>query len=66
MYEELQEPFREEYQARISQFLVLPCYQKKGYAKILLDGIYRYYQIESPCNEIGVEKPTKAFASVRD
>lgn len=29
--------------SRISQFLVLPAYQKQGFGKSLVEGIYRYY-----------------------
>ena len=64
MYEEMHGS--EDYVARISQFLVLPCYQKQGFAKLLLDSIYAHYIRESDCVEISVERPTKEFQAVRD
>jgi histone acetyltransferase 1 len=50
--------------SRISQFLVLPAYQKQGFGKALVEGIYKYYIEDDTCHEIGVEKPTKAFESL--
>lgn len=47
--------------SRISQFLVLPAYQKQGFGKSLVEGIYKYYIDDKSWNEISVEKPTKAF-----
>ena len=64
MYEELQGG--SDYVAWISQFLVLPCYQRQGFAKLLLDSIYVHYIDETDCQEINVEKPTKEFQAVRD
>ena len=46
---------------RISQFLVLPPYQKQGFGKSLVEGIYKHYLSSKNWNEISVEKPTKAF-----
>lgn len=49
------------YTNRISQFLILPAYQKQGFGKSLVEGIYRHYIDDKSCREISVEKPTKAF-----
>ncbi|CAI2362889.1 unnamed protein product [Moneuplotes crassus] len=46
---------------RISQFIILPAYQKQGFAKALVEGIYKHYIDDKKCKEISVEKPTKAF-----
>lgn len=46
---------------RISQFLILPAYQKQGFGKSLVEGIYRHFIDDKNCHEISVEKPTKAF-----
>lgn len=47
--------------ARISQFLILPAYQKQGFGKALVEGIYKHYIDEKSCKEVNVEKPTKEF-----
>lgn len=46
---------------RISQFLILPPYQKQGFGKSLVEAIYKYYIEDQACHEVSVEKPTKAF-----
>lgn len=46
---------------RISQFFILPAYQKLGFGKSLVEGIYRYYINDRKWKEISVEKPTKTF-----
>lgn len=46
---------------RISQFLILPPYQKLGFGKALVEGIYKHYIKSKNCSDISVEKPTKAF-----
>ncbi len=46
---------------RISQFIILPAYQKQGFAKALVEGIYKHYIDDKSWKEISVEKPTKAF-----
>ena len=46
---------------RISQFMILPAYQKQGFGKALVEGIYRHYINDKTWKEISVEKPTKAF-----
>ena len=66
IYEEEKKVSEDSYLARISQFLVIPCYQRQGFAKMLLDGIYTHYIDQPNCLEISVEKPTKDFAAVRD
>lgn len=47
--------------SRISQFIILPAYQKQGFGKSLVEGIYKYYINDRDWKEISVEKPTKAF-----
>ncbi len=51
---------------RISQFLILPPYQRKGFGKELLDGIYGDLLLYPKCYEITVEDPSYEFESMRD
>lgn len=51
---------------RISQFLILPCYQKKSFGKSLVQSVYDYYMKVKNWEEINVEKPTNAFKRLRD
>ena len=51
---------------RISQFLILPAYQKRSFGKSLVEGIYDYYTKDKSWEEINVEKPTHAFKRLRD
>lgn len=66
LFEDFDRVRKSDFEARISQFLVLPCYQRQGFAKLLLDGVYQYYDNNVSCTELSVEKPTKEFAAVRD
>ena len=56
-----EQPEGKSYTKRISQFLILPAYQKQGFGKSLVEGVYRHYIDDKSCREISVEKPTKAF-----
>jgi len=51
---------------RISQFLVLPPYQGKGFGKELLDSIYNDLLKNKKCQEITVEDPSYEFQTMRD
>lgn len=51
---------------RISQFLILPSYQKQNFGKSLVEGIYDHYINDPMWEELNVEKPTNAFKRLRD
>ncbi|EWC47001.1 hypothetical protein DRE_03763 [Drechslerella stenobrocha 248] len=58
--------FPREHRARISQFLVLPPYQKQGHAKELYNTIVEQYLAGSEVKEITVEDPSERFEELRD
>ena len=51
---------------RISQALILPCYQKMGLGKELLDEFYAQALKQEECFEITVEGPSFEFQCLRD
>ena len=51
---------------RISQFLILPPYQKRGLGKIILEAIYEDARKNPQCDEITVEDPSEDFQNMRD
>ena len=51
---------------RISQFLVLPPYQRHGIGSVLLEQMYNFYLIDKRCTEITVEDPSKDFQQMKD
>jgi histone acetyltransferase 1 len=52
--------------ARISQFVIMPPYQRKGFGTIILDVIYKDMITADECFEITVEDPSDSFQSMRD
>ncbi|KAF3938252.1 hypothetical protein ABW19_dt0205481 [Dactylella cylindrospora] len=58
--------FPDEYRARISQFLILPPYQKQGHGRDLYDLIIRLYLENPQTKEITVEDPSEKFEDMRD
>ncbi|EPS38325.1 hypothetical protein H072_7931 [Dactylellina haptotyla CBS 200.50] len=58
--------FPRQYRARISQFLVLPPFQKKGHARDLYAVIIQEYLASSDIKEITVEDPSERFEELRD
>ena len=51
---------------RISQFLILPPFQKRGLGKVLLEAIYEVAMKDKLCSEITVEDPSDDFQNMRD
>jgi histone acetyltransferase 1 len=49
------------YKLRISQFLVLPPYQRLGIGSTLLENMYNFYLVDKKCTEITVEDPSEDF-----
>ncbi|KAF3906173.1 hypothetical protein ABW20_dc0100828 [Dactylellina cionopaga] len=58
--------FPQEYRARISQFLILPPFQKKGHAKDLYNVIIQEFLATKDVKEITVEDPSERFEELRD
>lgn len=56
----------DKYRLRISQQLILPCYQRKGLGGILLEKIYDKYINEKDCYEFTVEASSPNFQFMRD
>lgn len=54
------------YKLRISQFLVLPPYQRLGIGSTLLEEIYKHYLADKKCTEITVEDPSVDFQQMKD
>jgi histone acetyltransferase 1 len=51
----------------LSQFLILPPYQRKGIGTLLLENIYRYlFKEDKGCLEITTEDPAIEFILMRD
>ncbi|KAF3915410.1 hypothetical protein AA313_de0208714 [Arthrobotrys entomopaga] len=58
--------FARQYRARISQFLILPPFQKKGHARDLYAVIIKTYLSTEEVKEITVEDPSERFEELRD
>lgn len=56
----------ENYRLKISQFIVLPCYQHKGHGSRLYDTIYEDCHNDSSIKELIVESPNESFDDLRD
>lgn len=54
------------YKLRISQFIVLPPYQRLGIGSTLLEQMYSYYLQDKKCTEITVEDPSEDFQQMKD
>eukprot|EP00347_Sterkiella_histriomuscorum_P014339 403361250 len=54
------------YKLRISQFLVLPPYQRLGVGSVLLEQMYNFYLVDKKCVEITVEDPSHDFQIMKD
>lgn len=62
-------PFYREFDAyrlRISQQVILPCFQRKGLGSHLLHQIYQHYSSQANCYEITVEAPSEGFQLMKD
>jgi histone acetyltransferase 1 len=51
---------------RISQFLMYPPYQKRGYGRVLLNAIYQHCYSRAEIVEVPVEDPSPQFQRLRD
>ncbi|KAI8993395.1 acyl-CoA N-acyltransferase [Pilobolus umbonatus] len=51
---------------RISQFLILPPYRKRGHGSMLYQKIYAMFKIRDEVTEITVEDPSEEFSDMRD
>ncbi|KAA8907346.1 acyl-CoA N-acyltransferase [Sphaerosporella brunnea] len=51
---------------RLSQFLILPQYQREGHGSRFYDAIIQYYLDSPKVREITVEDPSEEFADLRD
>ncbi|ORY53029.1 acyl-CoA N-acyltransferase [Rhizoclosmatium globosum] len=51
---------------RISQFIIMPPYQKKGHGKQLYNTIKREFVSRSEVSDFGVEDPNEEFSNLRD
>jgi len=54
------------YKLRISQFIVLPSYQRLGIGSTLLENLYNFYLADKKCTEITVEDPSDDFQQMKD
>ncbi|KAL6939947.1 hypothetical protein ACO0RG_003798 [Hanseniaspora osmophila] len=54
------------YRSKISQFLIFPPYQGKGYGSILYKSIYSYWLEQPNICEMTVEDPNESFDLLRD
>ena len=61
------------YRAMVSQFLIIPTYQRKGYGNmlsevliLLIQTIYNYFINEKDCLEITTEDPGSEFILLRE
>ena len=54
------------YNSMISQFLILPPYQRKGYGTLLLENCYKFLYSKEECREITTEDPSIEFILMRD
>lgn len=51
---------------RLSQFIILPCFQGKGYGAKLYQTIFAHYHKHAQTQEFTVEDPNEAFDDLRD
>lgn len=57
----------ERFRTKISQFIVLPPYQKRGFGQHLYSIIYNHYSRDQPkCFQIIVEDPSEDFQKILD
>ena len=57
----------EKYYTMLSQFLIIPIYQRKGFGTFLLENCYKYlYTNDECCLEITTEDPAIEFILMRD
>lgn len=49
---------------RISQFIILPDYQRRGLASILHDSIFQKFMDKEECFEITIESPTSVMSKI--
>ncbi|GMM32338.1 histone acetyltransferase catalytic subunit [Martiniozyma asiatica (nom. inval.)] len=54
------------YRGKISQFIILPPFQRQGHGKILYDKIIQSWLLDDKCVEITVEDPSEEFDELRD
>lgn len=57
---------QEQFRSRISQFIILPPYQKTGHGRRLYDTIIAQFLANPNVNEITVEDPSDVFEQMRD
>ncbi|KAG9225914.1 hypothetical protein CCMSSC00406_0006464 [Pleurotus cornucopiae] len=58
--------FPESVRLRLSQFVILPPYQRQGHGSELYDAIYNYVLSQPTITELTVEDPAEAFEDLRD
>ncbi|KAJ3205576.1 histone acetyltransferase 1 [Dinochytrium kinnereticum] len=58
--------FPDKRRMRISQFLILPPYQKRGHGAELYKALHREYLVRSDVVDFGVEDPNDDFSDLRD
>ncbi|KAH7905080.1 acyl-CoA N-acyltransferase [Hygrophoropsis aurantiaca] len=58
--------FPEKVRMRLSQFVILPPYQRQGHGSELYSSIYAYVLSHSHISELTVEDPAEAFEDLRD
>jgi histone acetyltransferase 1 len=51
---------------RISQFLILPPYQRRGHGRKIYEALYRLFHSDPLVTEITVEDPNESFDDMRD
>ncbi|KAJ8522636.1 hypothetical protein ONZ45_g777 [Pleurotus djamor] len=58
--------FPESIRLRLSQFVILPPYQRQGHGSELYNAIYNYVLSQPSISELTVEDPAEAFEDLRD
>lgn len=58
--------FPEKIRLRLSQFVILPPYQRQGHGSALYNAIYQYTLSRADVSELTVEDPAEAFEDLRD
>jgi histone acetyltransferase 1 len=58
--------YPDKWRMRISQFLILPHYQRQGHGMTLYNFCMDYYATQSDVAEVNVEDPNEAFSDMRD
>ncbi|KAG0705310.1 acyl-CoA N-acyltransferase [Suillus ampliporus] len=58
--------FPEKLRMRLSQFVIVPPYQRQGHGSELYKAIYNYVLSRPPISELTVEDPAEAFEDLRD